>query len=306
MAIKTGFNNAKGGGGGSETSGCYLLENASSMTNLYAYTYEGSLRDIDNRNNFPLKNGDTLIGDDGYCYKLMTIDADLGTFTAVQFWKLGELPTIEIEFSQMTSQTTAQLTQDQVDILSNNGVVNIINSDGDKRTYTKVIETSGTLGFSTPIIEVSQTKTYWEVVVDTSDNSVELNEKTISGGKQLYQHNVFITTNPDNTPKYTISVQIYNDDPTQFTEATFHAWLVNNGYERVNKYTEPAVKNNGYPCVAFVNVASTSWSLFNTILNDTYTDNDYALVGISTGGSMQVYTAVRSIITSVVDKVIAL
>lgn len=152
----------------------------------------------------------------------------------------------------------------------------------------------------------NKVKDMYYAVSKTGSNWSLNKEAEFGGGKQLYQHNIFITTNPDNTPKYTISVQIYNDDPTQFTESTFHAWLVSNGYERLNKYTEPAVKNNGYPCVAFVNVSSTSWSLFNTILNDTFTDNDYALVGISTGGSMQVYTAVRSIITSVVDKVIPL
>lgn len=186
MANIFGTLNPKGIVGGSETSGCYILENASSMTHLYAYTYEGLLRDIDNKNNFPLKGGDILIGDDNYAYSLTGVDEDLGTFTAVQFWKLDSpTPTIEIDFSQALSSDTYALDSDQFGLIQNNEVVKVdLYSESELLTFIKKSDDGSNIVMGT-IITYDSTNSvyvYKEAVINVSSYEMTITDMTLSSG----------------------------------------------------------------------------------------------------------------------------
>lgn len=248
MANIFGTLNAKGKGGGSETSGCYLLENASTMTHLYAYTYEGLLRDIDNKNDFPLKNGDTLIGDDNYLYKLMTIDEDLGTFTATQFWKLDSpTPTIEITFDQAISADTYELDSDQFGLIQNNEVVKVyLYSESELLTFVKKSDDGSNIVMGTIITYDSNNSVYVykEAVINVSSYEMTITDMTLSsggGGKQLYQHNIhlYYSTAKD------ITLQITNDDNTPLnTKALINSYLYSKGFNTA------AFQDKVYPCFA--------------------------------------------------------
>ncbi len=201
MAIKTGFNNAKGGGGGgSETSGCYLLNNASSLRHLYAYTYEGDLRDIDNRSGFTLKASDTLIGDDGYCYKLMMINEDLGTFTCTKFWALNSIPKLLIDFSQFSSQNEINLSSEQVELLTNFSVLYLDIPPASDVIHQVIVKNENTsnnkLSFTGYELDTTNNQVKVnEFLIDTTGNTMTISSITLGASKQLYQHNITLFGN---------------------------------------------------------------------------------------------------------------
>lgn len=240
MAIKTGFNNAKGGGGGgSETSGCYLLNNASSLRHLYAFTYEGDLRDIDNRSGFTLKASDTLIGDDGYCYKLMMINEDLGTFTCTKFWALNNIPKLLIEFSQFSSQNEINLSSEQVELLTNFSVLYLDIPPASDVIHQVIVKNENTsnnkLSFTGYELDTTNNQVKVnEFLIDTTGNTMTISSITLGASKQLYQHNVFLY---GSAKGIRVRFQIINDESTPYTLATLKDWFTAKGYtSNANQY----------------------------------------------------------------------
>jgi len=222
MAIKTGFNNAKGGGGGgSETSGCYLLNNASSLRHLNAFTYEGDLRDIDNMRGFTLKDGDTLIGDDGYCYKLMMINEDLGTFTCTKFWALNNIPKLLIEFSQFSSQNEINLSSKQVELLTNFSVLYLDIPPASDVIHQVIVKNENTMNnkLSFTGYELDTTNNQVKVnefLIDTTGNTMTISSITLGASKQLYQHNISLQKYSSGEYCW-LTLKIINDSNSQFT-----------------------------------------------------------------------------------------
>lgn len=76
---------------GSNTSGIYVVRNANQLTpvsSLGRFYYEGYLSQIENRENFDLKIGDKLIGDNSKLYTLFSIDITNGTFICIESLEL--------------------------------------------------------------------------------------------------------------------------------------------------------------------------------------------------------------------------
>ena len=302
MANIFGTLNPKGIVGGSETSGCYLLENASSMTHLFGYTYEGDLQDIDNKSNFPLKYGDTLIGDDNYVYKLTSIDTDLGTFEAVQFWKLASTtPTIEIDFSQALSSDTYALDSDQFGLIQNNEVVKVdLYSESELLTFIKKSDDGSNIVMGT-IITYDSTNSvyvYKEAVINVSSYEMTISDMTLSsggGGSQLYEHNIKLATG---SPDYVnANITIINDDDNPMGVVDIAKYLYDNGFT----YTSPnyeskeatGTQRKNSKLYVITSISASNNSSFD--LRMTYDNgNDFYNITISTT------------FTTFVDKVVAL
>lgn len=77
-------------GSDSASAGCYLLNNAEDLVRYIGAQYDGQLWQIDNMDNYPLKNGDILLGDDNYIYKIASVDLTNETFRCFKTRELGK------------------------------------------------------------------------------------------------------------------------------------------------------------------------------------------------------------------------
>lgn len=145
---------------------------------------------------------------------------------------IKEIPTITIDVAQFTDETTAQLTDEQYNILSNNSIVNVITPVNSKElAFLKYTNDNATnIGFSGILAYNSNNNTYdiVNITIDTTTKIATIVNKSISTGKQLYQHNIVLTafTNNDKIMVF----PIITDSDTPFTLSTLAQFLYNNGY----------------------------------------------------------------------------
>ena len=69
-------------------------------------------------------------------------------------------------------------------------------------------------------------------VIKDVENSITYNVELGGGGKQLYQHNIFMQNNNDK--KLTCQVTIINDSNVAFNYSTLAQWLNDNGFAYTN------------------------------------------------------------------------
>lgn len=186
------------GTGGSETSGCFALNNTHLLVNTQARYYEGALSDIDNREGFSLKAGDTLIGDNNIIYKLISIDETLETFVCLKLWELNNIPTLLIDFSQMYSQNVINLSPEQVELLNTFSVLYLDIPPASDVIHQVIVKNEDTMNnkLSFTGYELDTTNNQVKVnefLIDTTGNTMTISSITLGASKQLYQHNIILT-----------------------------------------------------------------------------------------------------------------
>lgn len=167
----------------------------------------------------------------------------------------GGIPTITINPSQMISQNQAQLTNEQISILNDNGFV-AINIKGNNTYFMQTINNANAMMFSasnndinnneymtfrsilvikTPKIATFYNQTISNVEYDSQNNELKVgNVANISlNGKQLYQHNIYIEEGISR-----LTCKIINDNNTSFTFNTLLNYLNTNGFTSATKILE--------------------------------------------------------------------
>ena len=144
-----------------------------------------------------------------------------------------------------TKVWSSQKTSDKIDLISDKGIY-----------YTTVQPTLDNGVYLLDVSDLGNNNTYtWQkygdliIYVDGNDNPTELwkcvglngthdvmtVEKVaeFGGGKQLYQHNITITSNYYNGSglyNITANITIFNDSNTQFTKETLKQWLIDKNF----------------------------------------------------------------------------
>ena len=210
------------GTGGSETSGCFALNNTHLLVNTQqARYYEGALSDIDNREGFSLKAGDTLIGDNNIIYKLISIDETLETFVCLKLWELNNIPTLLIDFSQMYSQNVINLSPEQVELLNTFSVLYLDIPPASDVIHQVIVKNENTMNnkLSFTGYELDTTNNQVKVnefLIDTTGNTMTISSITLGASKQLYQHNISLQKYASGEYCW-LTLKIINDSNSQFT-----------------------------------------------------------------------------------------
>ena len=151
------------------------------------------------------------------------------------------IPTITIASSQMLTINTAQLTNEQFDIINSNNVIYLEAPDGSASTFCQYHITGiSNLIFDSPRLDYDlETIEYYEISIDTSTKVLTYLTKSFSGGgKQLYEHNIQLSGQVVNDYAW-IFVRIINDIPLPFVK---HGDYVNGVNQSLQKFFE----DNGF------------------------------------------------------------
>ena len=151
------------------------------------------------------------------------------------------IPTIIIELSQMLTSNTAQLTNEQFDIINSNNVIYLEAPDGSASIFYQYHITGvSNLIFDSPHLDYDLERIeYYEISIDTSTKVLTYLFKSFSGGgKQLYEHNIQLSGQVGSDYAW-FFVRIINDSPLPFVK---HGDYVNGVNQSLPKFFE----DNGF------------------------------------------------------------
>lgn len=149
-----------------------------------------------------------------------------------------ETPKIIIGETQMISDDTLQLTDEQYTELLKNSIVGItLPNNVEVLYFVKVADTPEQyMTFNTGLLYDIDNFILWEISINYETKIATLEVFTVptgAGGKQLYQHNIdFVRSGWD----IHCPIKIITDKETAFTKETFLSWLSNNSYGVSNPY----------------------------------------------------------------------
>lgn len=227
-----------------ESNGNYTLA-VSNLANPNQYTqqfYNNLVLYIDSSNNVT------------ELYKVTGVNGSKTTLTLSKVGNFGggsSIPTITIEATQMISQNQAQLTDEQISILNDNGFV-AININGNNTYLMQTINNANAMMFSASyndinnneymafrsilVIKAQKIANFYNQTISNVEYDSQNNELKVGnvaniqlGGKQLYQHNIFFDFNLSGTNYGFISITIETESNTVLTETTLKDYFSNIG-----------------------------------------------------------------------------
>ena len=171
----------------------------------------------------------------------------------------GGTPTITIDVSQMIDQTTAQLTNEQYEIIENNGFINVVLPNSQSCGFNRFIDAYGDYHLAMCSGGASEI-TYFSVSINSTTKIATISIGDFSGGgSQLYQHNIYVRDN-----LFHLTIKIINDNNTMFTSQSLLQWLKDNNF---NTNTRP------FECSGFYsNGSSDRGSIYGVFEQNTVSD----------------------------------
>lgn len=149
----------------------------------------------------------------------------------------GGTPTITIDVSQMIDQTTAQLTNEQYEIIENNGFINVVFPNSQSCGFNRFIDAYGDYHLAMCSGGASEI-TYFSVSINSTTKIATISIGDFSGGgggagTTLYQHNLVIT---NSNFGYNFAITIINDNNTAINSvSTLQTYLSSKGYKTTSK-----------------------------------------------------------------------
>jgi len=150
--------------------------------------------------------------------------------------------TITIDAEQMLSLDTAQLTEEQFDILDSNNIVSVNLPTGDNLIFTKMADTEVVVTYTSGVDYDVDTMATNYFIVETvrSTKIATILGNTISKAEKLYQHNIELSNSDDGG---TILISIINNIPDAMTYVDLNTFLTSNGFT----YSNTSHMHNFYP-----------------------------------------------------------
>ena len=130
------------------------------------------------------------------------------------------IPTINLEQSQMTDQTHVQFNQTQYSLIRNNGVINIVLPTNLKYTFI-VNNIMGT--YTLTITKGTSTElTFMTITIDSQTLIGTISGGDMQAGKKYYQHNIYIQSGGS----YDYTLTIFDDNNEAITNSNFNERLL--------------------------------------------------------------------------------
>ena len=141
---------------------------------------------------------------------------------------IKSIPTITIDASQMLSESTAQLTDEQFEIIENNSFINVVMPNSQSFGFNCFIDAYE--DYHLALCEGGASEiSYFSVSINSSTKVATISMGTFQSGKKLYQHLVHISLNATNDFG-SCELIITNDNNTQInTKELLCAFLVSVG-----------------------------------------------------------------------------